>query len=673
MAPHREGESPIALRLLQGEIAEGPLVLRDGSTAWLRPALPSDRPHLTDLLHRLSTDSLLKRFFVPVLPETAVDSLLHDTGPDESLDLVVLLGSPTEPTIIAHGGYIREGPRSDLAEVAFLVDDAYQGKGIATLLLERLALAAARWGIRVFRAVGLPENRPMLNMIFETGFPVEVRPELGDVLVTFPIQPTSGMVARFEWRERVATVASLYPLFHPRSILAITGGDPVATMGKRVTRAITKSGFHGSLHELEWKEVPSRATAGSPGTPGGMPPADLAVVALPPDLTAIAVERCAESGVRSAIVLSQGFAESGSEGEDRERALVRHALGRGMRLLGPNSRGVFVTSPKAALNASLAPALPTRGPIAVASQSGALGLEIIAYGRQRHLGFSALVTMGNKADISSNDLLQYWEVDPETSVILFHLESFGNLQRFDRLARRVSRKKPILVVKVARTRAGRRAARANTAARPVDEADVEEVLHQTGVIRADTLEGALDVAELLTRQPLPAGPRVLVVTNAGGLGAIAADALESVGLSVPELAISVQAGWKDDLPTSVSVVNPIDLGFFTHPSEIRRAVVRALCDDQGDVVLFAYSDLGSVPVTEARAAISAAVAEARAAGSTRPIVACLPGPSKGPLPVTGESVPVFRFPESAARALGKVEAYSFWRSESNPPHAEALP
>ncbi|HEY8415035.1 MAG TPA: GNAT family N-acetyltransferase, partial [Thermaerobacter sp.] len=618
-----------------------------------------------DFLRRVSDTSLMRRFFAGESREAAVDSLLQTGPPEERCTLVVLAGVPDRPRIIASGTYVRAGDDEESAEVAFLVEDAYQGKGLGTLLLERLALIAARNGIRRFVAWTQPDNRQMLEVFRNSGFHLDERRRDGYVVVSLDVQPSEESVVRSEMRDRVATVASLRPFFRPRGVAVIGASRNPTSIGYRILEGLVMNRFNGPVYPVNPKatvvgSIPAyKSVLDIPG------PVDLAVIAVPRDAVLAAVDECGQKGVRALVIISAGFAETGPEGRALQERLVETARGYGMRIIGPNCLGIINTAPDVRLNASFSPITPPHGRVAMLSQSGALGVAILEYARDMGLGMSTFVSVGNKADVSGNDLIQYWEDDEETGLILLYLESFGNPRRFARLARRVGRKKPILAVKAGRTAAGWRAAGSHTAALAASDTAVEALFRQAGVIRADTLEEMFDVAALLAYQPLPQGPRVAVVTNAGGPGILATDALVSSGLQVPEPGEETKAALRRFLPAAASVANPIDMIASASPDDYRETLRVVMADPGFDAVMVIFIPVGLADVEGVASAVREAVAEARAAGHQKPVVACFMSARglRQPLAVGEERIPSYRFPESAARALARAYEYSRWRQQ----------
>jgi acyl-CoA synthetase (NDP forming)/GNAT superfamily N-acetyltransferase len=621
----------------QGAPDAGQVILRDGSTATLRPATPEDFDLLCTFLRSISKESYVRRFYAETPIEVAAERMLAPEPRENKLVLFVLAGDAVHPRLLATGEYVRESPEAEVAEVAFLVDDAFHGKGLGTLLLERLALVAARYGITRFTAVTMARNRPMISMFKSSGFAVERRLEYGDVEVNFSILPSRESVERMEMRERVATVASLYPFFHPRRVAVIGASTSPKSASQRLFKNLRAQPFAGEVRLVN----PNLEDA-APSVAALPEPPDLAIIALPPEQVLAAVDACGVVGVRALVVVTTGFAETGAAGRALQEALAEHARAHGMRLIGPNSLGVMNLG--VGLNASLAPDPPPSGSVAVSSQSGALGLAILEYAAEAGLGLSSFVSLGNKADVSSNDLLQYWEDDEATKLILLYLASFGNPRRFARLARRVGRKKPILAVKAGR--APLTAAEAGLSERAADA-----LFQQTGVIRAETFEELFDVASLLAHQPLPPGPRVGVVTNASGPAALAVDTLRGAGLA-PFDPFASSAGGE---------ANPFDLSAFATPEDYREAIRRALASPF-DALLVVFAPLGTSTAAEIGAVLGEEVVRAREVGYAGPVLGCFTG-AHGPLYAGRERLPSYRFPESAARALARAYAYARWRAE----------
>lgn len=606
----------------QGAAASGQVILRDGSTATLRPAGADDHALLCDFLTRIERESYHRRFFAETPVEVAAARMLSPEPLESKLVLFVLTGGPAQPRLIATGEYVRE-PTSEVAEVAFLVDDGVHGKGLGTLILERLALVAARYGVTRFSALTMARNRAMISMFQSSGFAVNRRLESGEVELDFSILPSRESVERMELRERAATVASLYPFFRPRMVAVFGLSISPRSASQRLLAHLKAGGFAGTC------ALVNPNLAGAYASLEALPERpELAILALPQRAVLAAVDACGRAGVRAVVVISAGFAESGSVGEALQAELTQRVRAYGMRLVGPNSLGLVNLAADVRLNVSLAPATPQPGHVAVSSQSGALALAIMEHAAAAGLGLGSVVSLGNKADVSSNDLLQYWEDDPETRLIVLYLASFGNPRRFARLARRVGRQKPILVVKAGESELSERA--------------TDALFRQTGVVRAATFEELFDVANLLAQQPLPPGPRVGVLTNASGPAALAATALQGQGLTLPRAVV--------------------DLSAFADAESYRGALQAALADEQFDALLVVFAPVGLSRADEVGRVVGAAVREARAAGNVKPVLGCFTG-AHDPLFAGDERLPSYRFPESAARALARAYSYAHWRRE----------
>ena len=433
-----------------------------------------------------------------------------------------------EERVVAVANYVRlRDPR--LAEAAFAVADEHQGRGIGTRLLEQLAARAAEVGIERFVAYVLPDNRAMLGVFEAAGFELTRELESGELEVQFPIAPTETYREHVDARDHEAVVASLRPFFEARSVAVVGASKRRGSIGGELFRNILAGDFAGAAYPVNRDGEPVAGVRGYRTIEEIPDPVDLAVITLPGAAVLGAAEQALRKGVRALVVISAGFAEIGSEGVERQEQLLALVRSHGARLIGPNCLGVAVAGPS--LNATFAARSAPAGNIGFSSQSGALGLALLEAAQSRGLGLSAFVSIGNKADVSTNDLLEWWEDDEATEVVLMYVESFGNPRRFGRLARRVARTKPILALKSGTTATGQKAASSHTAALAGSEAAVDALFHQAGVIRASSLEELVDVAALLSHQAEPKGRRVAVLTNAGGLGILCADACEAAGLT----------------------------------------------------------------------------------------------------------------------------------------------
>jgi len=662
--PRRPDRHPLApAPPVADDPASARLVLRDGTVAGVRRSRQDDRAAMRRFFHELSPESLRRRFFTASEPADAlVDRLCDSSDEQRSVTLIAERTLAGDTRIIAVGSYIATTDAA--AEAAFAVDDRLQGQGLATELLERLAVIAAGHGFRRFDATTLADNYAMLGVFRDSGFEVRSKSASGAIEVTLNLIPSAEGVVAAEARRRRSTAASLRPVLEPRAVAVIGASRDAAGIGRRILDALIGAGFSGPVDPVNpaATEIAGLPAYGSVrDVPGAV---DLGIIAVPRDRVLAVVDDCAAAGVKSLVVITAGYAEAGDEGHARQQELVERVRGYGMRMIGPNCMGVLNASPAMRLNASFSPLFPPSGPVGLSSQSGAFGLAILALASNRGVGLSTFVSVGNKADVSSNDLLEYWEEDDKTRVILLYLESFGNPRRFARLARRIGRSKPIVAVKAGRSRTSSRAAGSHTAALAAGDAAVDALFHQAGVIRADTIDEMFDIAACLDAQPLPVGRRVAIVTNAGGPGILAVDACEAAGLSVVSFSAKTREQLAAFLPACASTGNPVDMVASAGPDEYRRVIEIALADTETDALIVIYAPVDVRKSAATIAAIREGIAAARRAGAAqKPILACVmadPGRPQ-PLDIEGERVPVYEFPENAVRALAKVAAYAAWR------------
>jgi acetyl coenzyme A synthetase (ADP forming)-like protein len=641
------------------------LVLRDGSVASVRPSAASDREAICRFFHHLSPESRRSRFFaMGDPPAEIIDRLADSVDARRALTLVALRRVNGDDQVIAVASYLALSAVA--AEVAFAVDDRFHGKGISTLLLERLAAHAVRRGFRRFHASMLADNRAMREVFRDSGFEIRSTSGAGVVELQLWLSPSAEGVAAAERRRQRATAESIRPLLVPKAVAVIGASRDPAKMGARILRALQSAGYTGRIHPVN-PNSPEVAGLRAYASARELPPdVDLGIIAVPPDCVLGAVDDCAAASVKSLVVITAGFAEVGNEGRARQEALTERVRGYGMRMVGPNCMGLLNMDPAVRLNASFSPLCPPSGSIALSSQSGALGIAILRLAAERHIGLSAFVSVGNKADVSSNDLLEYWETDPRTRVMLLYLESFGNPRRFARLARRIARQKPIVALKAGRTRAGSRAAGSHTAALAARDAAVDALFRQSGVIRAETIDEMFDIAACLDAQPLPPGNRVGIVTNAGGPGILAVDACEAAGLHVVELPADVRARLSAFLPSTASIGNPVDMVASAGPEEYRKAIETVLAAPDIDALIVVFTPVDAARSTDILEGIHAGIAGARDGGAAdKPVLACIMSDSTDRLPfrVRTESIPTYAFPENAARALGRAAAYASWRAQ----------
>jgi acetyl coenzyme A synthetase (ADP forming)-like protein len=462
-----------------------------------------------------------------------------------------------------------------------------------------------------------------------------------------------------------SAVSSLRPFFRPRAVAVVGASRDPMSVGYRLLDAVVTNDFRGPVYPVNPKAAEVRGLRAYPSVRDLPGPVDLALVAVPRDAVLGVVEDCAARGVPAVVVVSAGFAEAGDEGRRLQQRLAEAVRRHGMRLIGPNCLGVLTTDPEVRLNGLFASVVPPPGRVAMSSDSGALGLAVLAAAARLDVGMSAFVSVGNRADVSSNDLLEHWEHDDRTGVVLLYLESFGNPRRFARIARRVSRRKPVVAVKAGKTRAGRRAAGSHTAALAASDVAVEALFHQTGVIRAETLEEMFDLAAALDDQGLPKGRRLAVVTNAGGPAILCADAGEAGGLVLPELSPATQQRLASFLSPAAAVANPIDMLAAASSEQYRRAVETVLGSGEVDALIVIHVAAGLATAEAVSWGVTDGVAGARKAGATQPVLVCwMPEAAPRALEVPGgEKLPCYAFPEAPARVLGKVAAHAEWRAQ----------
>ncbi|GAA2257485.1 bifunctional GNAT family N-acetyltransferase/acetate--CoA ligase family protein [Streptomyces amakusaensis] len=554
-------------------------MLRDGGTARVRPITTEDAGRLVSFYEQVSDESKYYRFFAPY-PQLSAKDVHRFTHHDyvDRVGLAVTVGGEFIATVrydrIDAAGRPASAP-ADRAEVAFLVQDAHQGRGVASALLEHIAAVARERGIRRFAAEVLPANTKMIKVFRDAGFTQRRSFEDGSVHLTLDLEPTEKSLAVQRAREQRAEARSVQRLLAPGSVAVIGTGRAPGGVGRTVLRNLVASGYEGRVYAVNsafpasWHEVDGVPAVRSVGeitgeiTGGPGETVDLAIVAVPAERVPEAVADCGEHGVRGLVVLSAGYAESGVDGRRRQRELVRQARSYGMRIIGPNSFGIISTAAPARLNASLAPQMPAPGRIALFTQSGAIGIALLSGLHRRGAGLSTFISSGNRADVSGNDFLQYWYEDPDTDVVLLYLESIGNPRKFTRLARRTAAVKPVVVVKGARHSGSEPPGHAVRATR-IPDAAVGALLRQAGVIRVDTVTELIDAGLLLAGQPLPAGPRVAILGNSESLGLLTYDACLTEGLR--------------PLP-------PLDLTTDATPADFRAALARALADDGCDAVV----------------------------------------------------------------------------------------
>jgi len=637
---------------------EATVVLRDGSTVTVRKIRPEDEADLARFFSHLSLESRVFRFFAAIANFDSSAKRMVDVDYISRYGILALAGP--SPGIVGHAMYVTIEPGK--AELALAVADAFQGRGLGTILLGQLAEAASSSGIQVLEAVVRPENHRMLEVLRDSGFPIQSRSEPGEVHAELPTALTTEALNQFEDRDRRAAVAAVTHLLAPHSVAVIGASERPGSIGAALFHNLVSSGFTGRIYPVNPRATNIEGLQAYRSILDITEDVELALIAVPAAAVVEVAGQCAQKGVRGLVVISAGFAESGATGVELQAQLLDICRQSGMRLVGPNCMGVINTSPSVNLDATFAPDKPERGRVGFLSQSGGLGIAVMARAQALGSGVSSFVSVGNKADISGNDLIQFWESDSETDLIMLYLESFGNPRKFARIARRVSRTKPILAVKGGRTQAGNRATSSHTGALlSASDLTVDALFQQAGVIRTDTLAELFDAALLLGSQPLPSGNRVAIVTNAGGPAILCADACEAGGLVVPPLPAEVRKELAAFLPAAASTANPVDMLAEAKGQDYYRAIgILAQCKDVDAVIAILTPPLVT-PGSEVVRAIHAAASEL-----PRPIPLLSVFMSKESAPRvirSGEvSLPHYPFPEEAARALSMAARYSAWRA-----------
>ncbi|WP_432836396.1 GNAT family N-acetyltransferase [Dactylosporangium sp. CA-092794] len=612
------------------------VLLSDGTTVHLRPIRPDDADRIVALHSRFSERTRYLRYFsaYPRIPQRDLDRFVNVDHHDREAFVVEHAGE-----LIAVGRYDRLGAGSHQAEVAFVVEDAHQGRGIGSVLIEHLIAAASGEGITEFEADVLPVNQAMLRVFMAAGFHIEREFADGVVHLWFPIAATPDSLRVQQAREQTADARSIGRLLNPRGVAVYGVRADGSGIGAALLSHLKGAGFAGELVPVH----PSAEVVG--GLPavsslGGTAGIDLAVVAVPADAVPGVVADCAAAGVHGVVVVSAGFAEAGPDGAQAQAALLRAVRDSGMRLVGPNCLGIANTDPGVRLNATLAPLLPRAGRVGFFSQSAALGTALLAEADRRGLGLSTFVSAGNRADVSGNDALQYWREDPHTDAVLLYLETFGNPRKFARIARELARRKPVAAV----ASPVRTPALAAVTTGP-DARGVAALFASSGVIRVDTVAELFDVGLLIAGHPLPTGDRIAVVTNAAALGVLTVAKAPAAGLRIAE-------GYPRDLGPAVT-----DLDFV-------RAVHEALDDEAVDAVVAAYAPA----LAEGDKLGVAELLRVSTAGAPRPLALVAPAdPAFTVAPAYSDDdpapLPMFPAIEEAVRALGRVARYAAWRRE----------
>ncbi|AUG79994.1 Acyl-CoA synthetase [Kitasatospora sp. MMS16-BH015] len=641
---------------------EADILLRDGGTARIRPITEGDAERLVEFYEQVSDQSKYFRFFAPY-PRLSDKDVRRFTHHDfvNRVGLAVVV----RDHFIATVRYDRidpDGRPSETgtdAEVAFLVQDAHQGRGVASALLEHIAACAQERGIRRFTAEVLPENRKMVKVFTDAGYTQRRSFADGVVHLEFDLEPTAASLAVMRAREHRAEARSIQRLLTPRSVAVLGVSRHPQSVGRALLRDLAD--FTGPVYAVNRNAEPGTDLDGRPSyrslleIPG---PVDLAVIAVPAAAVPAAVADCGAHGVRGLVVVTAGYAETGPEGRDRQRALVRQARAAGMRVIGPNAFGLLNTDPEHRLNASLAPVLPARGPFGLFCQSGAIGVALLEAAHRRGLGVSSFASVGNRADVSGNDWLQYWAEDEATEVVLLYLESFGNPRKFTRIARRLALAKPVVVVKGARHTGSLPPGHAvQPAAGRLRDATVDALFQQAGVLRVETITELFDTGELLGCQPLPAGDRVAVVGNSDSLGLLTYDACLSAGLR-PRTPVDLTTGATGEnfrIALDTALADPgVDAVIAVAIPPIAAQGAAAL----PEVTRLTQPVLGADEPEFAEALLESA---ARARQLGKPLLLTHLALTELPERLRAGRVPAYSAPERAVHALAHAVRYADWR------------
>ena len=625
-------------------------LLTDGTAVCVRPVQPIDAGMLVLFHSRLSPTTIYRRYFGahPELSRDEATRLAEVDYRDRMAFVAVVSGQP-----VGFASYDRD-PSSSVAEISFVVADEVQHHGVATLLFESLAAYAQTVGIAQFVAEVLSDNADMLEVFGATGLGFDRVDEGGTVQVKIDLQPTPEYIAHCDARESSAEMASVAAFMRPRSIAVVGAGRTPGSVGHEIVRSLLAGDFAGSVYPVNPHAL---SICGAPAYSSLFAlsrPVDLAIVATPPETVREIVGQAATIGVRSVIVITAGFGETGESGAALETEMLSVARHHGMRIVGPNCLGVVNTDPAVRMDATFAELDLRPGRLALVSQSGALGVALAHEARRRRLGLSCFASIGNKLDVSSNDLLCFLEHDERTSVIALYLESFGNPRKFARIARRVGAGKPIVALTAGRTSSGARGAQSHTAAAATPDVVISALLEGAGVIKVDHLDELLDVSAVLLLGKLPKGERVALVGNSGGPLILAADASEECGLTVPRLSATTRAQLEEIAGPAAAVANPVDLTADGRAASLERALGVLHASDEVDAIIVVVTDLPALQAADARATI-ARFAES----ATKPVLACLLGPdeARGGQEQDFAELPS---PERAAAALGHVVRYARW-------------
>ncbi|MDP2773245.1 MAG: GNAT family N-acetyltransferase, partial [Nocardioides sp.] len=632
------------------------VLLANGSIAVIRGLLPEDREALDELHEHASDDSIRFRFFAP--SRTAGHDYVARMFSDDKAPVECLVATLGERLVAVATAEATPGGDPTSAEVAFLVADDLHGLGLGSLLLEHLAARARDHGIRRFTAEVLSSNRAMLGVFVDAGFTLTRSSSEGITDLVMSTSASSAAVAAADQRERRAEARSLHPLLTPRCVAVVGARRDATGVGHAVLGSIREGGFTGTVYAVHPRADRIEGVPAYPTLVDVPEHVDIAMVAVPPAQVLGVVEDAVAAGVSTLVVISSGFSEMGEEGARIQRRIATLARAHSIRVIGPNCLGVMVNDPEIRLNATFTRASPPAGGLAVASQSGGVGIALLDVATRWGLGIGSFISLGNKTDVSGNDLLAAWVDDPRVTAAALYLESFGNAPKFARMARSFSERKPLLGVVGGRSAGGVRAGSSHTAAAATPASGVDALFAQSGVIACRSAEDLAETALLLAEQPLPAGARVGVISNAGGVGVLAADALDMCGLLVPEFSPGLRAELSAHVSGTVGTSNPVDLGAGASADDLAATVELVLGSGEVDTLLV---PLVATSVSDP-ALMLAALVEARASRPELPTV-LVPMGGMAAEPGTHPGTTALASLEGAAGAIGKVVKYAAWLAE----------
>ncbi|MCL5048781.1 MAG: GNAT family N-acetyltransferase [Firmicutes bacterium] len=637
-------------------------LLNDGEPIYIRPVKKEDLALLRILADQFSSPDIYSAHFDS---ETFISKGADDKINIDYTQLMAFMAlSNDRPLAIAKFAITQD----NVAEIAFAVVDGYQRKGVATLLLENLVGYAKEYGVRYFVAHIDSVSSPIGSVLIESGLTYTIKEIDSGAKITLDLEITNEFLDKRDERERLAEAASMAYILSPQSVAVVGAGRKPGGVGHEIVRKLLSQDFTGTVYPVN---PHARSVCGVPAfasltqVPDQI---DMAVIAVQAGNVLAVVEDAAKAKVKALVIVSSGFGELGEEGSNMQSEILKLARQHGIRIVGPNCLGVSNTSPDVRLDANFAPMPAARGPIALASQSGAVGVVLLDQARIAGLGVSGFVSMGNKIDVSSNDLLCYWEDDPGTKVVALYLESFGNPIKFSRIAKRVGKKKPIVVLKGGKSKAGARGALSHTASATTKEITVQTLLASSGVIEAATLEELIDIVKIAAMAKLPSGKNVALVGNSGGPLILAADACSQYGLGVPELTEDVQEKLSSFLPPASASANPVDITADGGPDVLENVLRELSLDPNVDIILVVSTSLISLSIDQATAVINRVIDE-----TDKPIAACFLGGQPSSLEQNNVAIsanpdnmpkfPVLTSPERAAIGLSKLLEYSIFREK----------